>query len=141
MVVDSNEINRMNKTIEVLDSNYNAMLQWVVATQQGYNMCDYLVRNGWGKIAVYGMNDIGNCVVRELLKDKRVELMYVIDQGWPKLYFDVDCYKLNELPRDDKPDLVIVSLPGIFDDVVKDIRLELDSTIMSITEVVFEMSI
>ena len=130
-------INRLNTYYE----NFNATLQFLVAKQNGNMMDDYLYSLGYEKVAVYGMNDLGNCVVRELKDSKIVRLLYAVDQGSPKLFFDIDCYRLNEVPLDNKPDIVIVTLPYLYDEIYKDIEKALDRPTMSITQLVYDMDV
>ena len=127
--------------IGTLHENYNVMLQWVVALQHGNSMVEYLSRNGYKKIAVYGMNDIGNCVVRELMSESEAELIYVIDQGDPKLYFDVECFRLDDIPKQNKPDIIIVALPYLYEKLKDEIRNKTGCNTVSITEIVYEMDI
>ena len=121
--------------------NYNAALQFLVAKQNGRKMEDYLKALGYNSVAVYGMNDLGNCVVRELKDSKTVRLLYALDQGSPKLYFDIDCYKLDEVPPNKKPDIVIVTLPYLYDEIHKDIERTLDRPTISITQLVYDMDV
>jgi len=127
--------------IETLYENYNAMLQWVVAMQHNRSLADYLVSNGYKKIAVYGMNDIGNCVVREIINSMELELVYTIDQGNPKLYFDVDCYRLDDIPRNDRPDVIVVALPYLYESIKDEIMAKTCCKTLSVTEIVFEMDL
>ena len=123
----------------LLHANYNVALQWLVAMQHGNKMEQYLINNGYRKIAVYGMNEIGNCVARELYKSKAVSFLYAIDQGEPKLYLDIDCYSLESAKKKEKPDLIIVALPYDYEKIKDEIEAEMGCLTKSITEIVFEM--
>lgn len=116
---------------------YNVMQQWVVMLQNKISISEYLLQNGYKKIAVYGMSDIGNCLAAEITEDNKCDLLYAIDQGEPKLYTDISCIKLDEISRYDKPDLIIVTLPHIFEEIRDKIALLCDCKIKSITEIVY----
>ncbi len=128
-----------NEVLGILHENYNAMLQWMVATQHGYRLDEYLAAKNYCRIAVYGMNEIGNCVVRELIDSDRVSFCYAIDQGTPKLYFDIPCFKLDEIPKEKKVDLIIVALPYWYDSIKSEIEGVTGIKTASITELVYEM--
>ena len=124
-----------------LNEYYNATLQWLVAYQSGFRLDTYLNSMGIKTIAVYGMNDIGNCIVRELISNDKVSFLYAIDQGAPKLYFDIDCCTLEELADKPVPDMVIVAVPHIFTEVRKDIIGRINTKVISITQLVYDMCI
>ena len=125
--------------VATMRENYNAVLQFLVAKQHGKRMDDYLFRRGYSNIAVYGMNDIGNAVIRELMDSDLVKIEYAIDQGNPKLYFDVDCYRLDGIPKNRRVDLVIVTLTHLYDQVKKDIEKYYICPVISVTDIVYEM--
>ena len=116
---------------------YNVMQQWVVMLQKKISLSEYLLRNGYKKIALYGMSDIGNCLAIEIKEDNKCDLLYAIDQGEPKLYTDIICIKLDEISYYEKPDLIIITLPHIFQDIREKIALLCDCEIKSITEIIY----
>lgn len=59
---------------------YLLMNQWVKVKQESKNLSLYFERNGYKKIAVYGMSYAGETLVNEL-KDSNTEVVYGIDQG------------------------------------------------------------
>lgn len=128
-----------NDLIALLHENYNVTLQWLVAMQHGNKLEDYLIKNGYKKIAVYGMNEIGNCVARELVRSEVVRFLYAIDQGEPKLYIDVKCFRLNDIFDKEKPDIIIVALPFLFEKIHREIENATGCITKSITEIVYEM--
>lgn len=122
-----------------LHENYNVALQWLVAMQNGCSLEDYLYKEGYKNVVVYGMNDIGNCVVRSLYKSSKINFLYAIDQGDPKLYFDIKCFKLAEIPSQPKADVIIVALPSIYEDIKDDIERVTGCKTLDIAEIVYEM--
>lgn len=117
---------------------FNVMLQWTLLLQKGIKIDEYLSSKGYKSIVIYGMSDIGNCLAGELLESKQCELLYTIDQGTPKLYYDVKCYRLNELNGLDKPDIIIITLPHIYEKIKNDVGQKIDCKIQSITELVYD---
>ena len=74
---------------------YNAMLQWLLLKQKRKSISEYLYKQGYRKLAIYGMSDIGNCLYGDLIEKQFCDVLYAIDQGVPKLYYDIMCYNLS----------------------------------------------
>ena len=106
--------------------------------QKGIKVDEYLSAKGYKKIVIYGMSDIGNCLAGELLQSTQCELLYTIDQGMPKLYYDVKCYRLNEINGLRKPDIIIITLPHIYEKIKADVKRKVDCELVSITELVYD---
>ena len=134
-------MNEDQKLVNILHENYNTTLQWVVAMQHGHRLDEFLKGRGYQKIAVYGMNDLGNCVVREILNSDELEILFVLDQGEPKLYFDIDCYHLETMPTDVRPDVIIVALPFLYEEIKDNIQIVSKCKTISIKDMVYEMDI
>lgn len=117
---------------------FNAVLQWLVLKEHGIKIDDFLAASDYKNIAIYGMGDMGNCFYMEIRNSKKVKFLYSIDQGFPKLYFDIPCYKLDELSNRQVPDLVVVMLPNVFESIKKDVESVLRCDVISITELVYE---
>lgn len=71
------------------------MNQWVKVKQEGKNLSLYFERNGYKKIAVYGMSYAGETLVNEL-KDSNTKVVYGIDQRADSLYADIDIVSMDE---------------------------------------------
>lgn len=117
---------------------FNVMLQWVFLSQKGVDIGRYLEKNGYYKIAVYGMADIGNCLAGQIIKSGHCKLLYGIDQGFPKLYYDIPCYKLEHIAELEQPDVVIVTLPHIYEEIKEDIEQTVRWETMSVTELIYD---
>lgn len=116
---------------------YNAMLQWTLLYQKNRTLSEYLYNIGYEKIAIYGMSDMGNCLAGDLIGSKYCKCLYAIDQGNAKLFYDIKCYKLTELPKLAKPDLVVVTVPHAYDQIKMEISRMGCFNIISITELVY----
>ena len=56
------------------------MNQWVSNHQKGKSLISYFEKNNYKKIAVYGMNYIGNTLIDEL-KNSQITVEYGIDKN------------------------------------------------------------
>ena len=93
------------------------MAAWVDMLQHKTNLTDYLRDNGYEKIAIYGMRDLGERLYHEL-KLGGIEPVCVIDRG-DVPYGELPIYK----PQDELPelDLIIVTAEYYLEDIRKDL--------------------
>ena len=127
----------MSKELEKYREYYNAVLQWLVLKQNNIKIDDFLYSCNYKKIVIYGMGDMGNCFYMEIRNSKKVKFLYAIDQGFPKLYFDIPCYKLSELCDKEVPDLVVIMLPNLYNEIRVDVKKIVKCDTISITELVY----
>ena len=126
------------KELEKYREYYNTTLQWLVLKEHGLSIADFLVAYNYKNVAIYGMGDMGNCFYMEIRDSKEINFLYAIDQGFPKLYFDIPCYRLNELNDKEVPDLVVVMLPHIYEDLKQKLTEILPCDIVPINELVYK---
>lgn len=65
------------------------MNQWVKIKQKGKNLESYFKKNGYKRIAVYGMSYVDETLVEEL-KNSDIIIAYGIDQKAESIYPDVE---------------------------------------------------
>lgn len=116
---------------------YNVMQQWVLLYQKGLFLSEYLAKNGIKNIVIYGMSDIGNCVLGDIIRSGVCQCLYTLDQGNAKLYYDIKCYRLSELNKLEKPDLIIVTVPHVYEQIKNSIENLGNYNVVSITELVY----
>lgn len=115
---------------------YLMMNQWVKVKQENKSLADYLERNGYKEIAIYGMNYAGETLLSELA-GSGVKVKYGIDQKANEKYLDIDVIS----PDDDLPDVdaVIVTAITFFDEIEEKLLEKLDCPILSLEDVLYEM--
>lgn len=67
---------------------YLMMCQWMRVKQEGKNIADFLLENGYIKIAIYGMSYVGKYLLCEL-KNSDVFVKYGIDQRANEMDSDI----------------------------------------------------
>lgn len=60
--------------------------QWLKLHNSGRKLEDYFIKNNIYRIAIYGMDDIGNRVQEELYQSEKVEIAYMIDEDAYRKY-------------------------------------------------------
>lgn len=116
-------------------SELNALMQqWVKTYQLGHQIEDYFYKNDYKKIAIYGMNEIGYMVLRELAGSK-IEVLYCIDKNAENICAKIDvCKPDGELPP---VDAVVVAVVHVYDEVKVTLSEKLYCPIISFSDVVW----
>lgn len=138
-VIGKVEGDRLSKTQSMSDKHFALFLmmnQWVKVKQKGKNLSDYFERNGYKRIAVYGMSYAGETLVDEL-KESKTEVVYGIDQNAHSLYADIDIVSAEDALED--VDAVIVTAITFFDEIEKNLSQKLDCPIISLDDVLYEI--
>lgn len=118
---------------------YDVGIKLLKAKQDDKKLEGYFTRNGYREIAIYGMADIGNCLWKELKGSREVRVIYGIDQGMPKTEEDIRVYRLEDIRNLEQPDVVVVTLPHIYDVIEAEIKKYVECKIVSVMEVVGSM--
>ena len=112
------------------------MNQWVKVKQEGKNLASYFEREGYQKIAIYGMHYAGETLVEEL-QGSNVEIKYGIDQNADKIYADF----LIVTPDSDleEVDAVVVTSITFFEEIEEVLNAKMDCPILSLEDIVCQI--
>lgn len=112
------------------------MNQWVKVKQEGKSLSSYFEKNGYKKIAVYGMSYAGETFIEEL-RNSNVEVVYGIDQRAGSIYADVDIISIeSEL---EPVDAVVVTAITFFDEIEEKLREKVNCPIISLEDILYEV--
>ncbi len=114
---------------------YFILLQWIKVHQEGRNLEDFFIKNGYKSVAIYGMKELGEALLDEL-RDSQIEVKYGIDRDAYAIYTDIDVFKPDDCP--DEADVVVVTAVHYYDEIKKMLQGRLDCEIISIEEVVWK---
>lgn len=112
------------------------MNQWVRVKQQGKNLSFYFKKNGYKRIAVYGMGHIGQTLVDEL-KQTSIEVEYSIDQNAKYLYADIDIVTLDD--KLEEVDAIVVTAITFFDEIAEKLSGRINCPIISLEDILCEV--
>lgn len=112
------------------------MNQWVKLKQESKNVADYLKKEGYNQIAIYGMSYVGETLLNEL-KNTEIDVAYGIDKNAVGIYADVDVYSVEDDLK--QVDAVIVTAITFYDEVVKALQKKIDCPIMSLEDILYEI--
>ena len=115
---------------------YLLMNQWVKLKQKGINLSKYFEKNGYNRIAIYGMSYVGETLVEEL-KETNTEVVYGIDRNAENIWID----NMNVLSLDDEledVDAVVVTAISFYDNIKDSLSRKLACPIVSLEDILYE---
>lgn len=112
------------------------MNQWVKVKQEGKNLAEYFEKNGYQKIAVYGMSYAGETLVDEL-NGTGIEVLYGIDKKAESIYSDLDIVTLEEELRD--TDVIVVTAITFFDEIMEELKEKVRCPVVSLEEILYSL--
>lgn len=112
------------------------MNQWVKVKQEGKNVSDYLEKNDYKSIAIYGMSYAGEALVREL-SDSAIEVKYGIDKNAAGVYSELKLVT----PEDEleEVDAVVVTAISFFEDIEKNLSNKLKADIIALDDILYNL--
>lgn len=112
------------------------MNQWVKVKQEGKNLSNYFEKNGYKKIAIYGMSYAGETLVEEL-RNSEVEVMYGIDKNADNLYAEFDVVSPENV--EDNVDAVVVTPIFFMDEIEEMLSEKFSCPIISLEDILYEV--
>lgn len=126
-------INLISKQEEVLKT-YE---KWMEICQKGQSISNYLVKNKYSNVAIYGLGRLGKQLYRELIcSDINVE--YVIDRSCRQkgeLYGQTLCCHPEEKLKE--TELIIITVPSEAKEIGIQLRKKVTCPVKSINEILF----
>lgn len=136
----SNVLGEANEKNRKLSDKHLALFllmnQWVKIKQERKNVSSYLEKNGYKRIAIYGMSYVGETLVSEL-DDTEIEILYGIDQNAKGIYTDIKILSLEEDFED--VDAVIVTAITCFDEIQEELGKKINCPIINIEDILYDM--
>lgn len=118
-----------------LNEFYFIMLQWLRVHNEGRSLANYFIKNGYRTVAIYGMKELGETLLKEL-RQGGVEVRYAIDRDADKLFVNIDIRKPEG--HLDSVDVVVVTAVHYYEEIRKDLSSKMSADIVSLEDVVWE---
>ena len=124
------------KNADQFSDYYTLMRQWVQVYQEGHTLADYFKKEGYQKIALYGMNDLCYMMLKEL-EGSDTEVLYCIDRNADNLFTKVKVLR----PDEDLPyvDAVVVAVVQYYGEVKADLGKKMTCPVLSLADIVWEV--
>lgn len=131
---DSN--NKIKEMSEKHLALFLLMNQWVKVKQGNKSLASYFDKNGYKKIAIYGMSYVGESLIREL-RGSSVEVAYGIDKNADGIYADIEVFSAeDELPQ---VDAIIVTSITFYEEIQEILLQKISCPIISLEDVLYEI--
>lgn len=114
--------------------SYLMMDQWVRIKQEGRSLSTYFQKNGYQRIAIYGMNYSGITLLDEL-SGSEIEVKYGIDANADQIYLDIPVYKLSD--ELEPVDAIVVSPIYYFDEIEQNVSEKMSCPVIPLDDVIF----
>lgn len=115
---------------------YLMMNQWVKVKQEGKNLSEYFERNGYRRIAVYGMSYAGETLVEEL-EGTGIEVSYGIDQRAESLYVNLEVVTMEEELKE--VDAVVVTAVTYYEEIAEQLGERVSCPVLSLEDILYEV--
>lgn len=116
---------------------YLLMNDWVHIKQNRKSLSSYFEKNGYKKIAIYGMNYVGETLVKEL-QGTNIEIAVGIDKNANSMTSSIKLVTIENF--EDIVDAVIVTPIVFFDSIADSLEKKIDCPVVSIEDVVYEVN-
>ena len=130
------EVQGRVKVEDRLRAYYDITNRWIQLKNEGKNLSEYFEENGYKKIAIYGMGNLG-LRLHEELRNSVTKVEYGVDHMHGEMLKDLNVYCLKEVNSIDDVDAIVVTPVFAFDDIKKDLEEKTDKPIISLNSVVF----
>lgn len=116
---------------------FQMMNKWVKVKQEGKNLSLYFEKEGYKKIAIYGMSYVGETLLDEL-KDADIQVAYGIDQRADEIYTDLEVFTMED--DLEEVDAVVVTAITFFAEIEEKLTDKVDCRIISLEDILYEVS-
>lgn len=114
---------------------YFIMLQWIRIHQEGRSLANYFEKKKYKTVAIYGMKELGEALLRELTNTDIV-VKYGIDRDADNIYVGLDVIRPDE--ELSEVDVVVVTAVHYFNAIEEELSQRLDAKIVSLEDIVWE---
>jgi len=130
---------RVDEATRLSEKHFGIMLvldHWIAVKQDGKNLAKFFEKNGYKKIAIYGMSYVGERLVNEL-KGSDIQVAYGIDKNAANIYSEVE---IKVLEDDLEPvDIIVVTAVSFFDEIESELVKKVSCPVISIEDVLYEI--
>lgn len=126
-----------DKKVDKFKSYYNMLNQWLTVKQEGGSLSEYFDKNDYTRVAIYGLGEMGSRLIDEL-KGTKTEIAYGIDKNIENTFSGIQAYSLENVPMDEKVDVVVVTATFAFNEIKEQLNNVFDCDVISLEDVVFE---
>lgn len=126
-------IERLLETIKKNNKIVDVYERWMRLETRSGGVYQFILDNGFRKVAIYGMGNLGRSLCDEL-SHNQVEVVYVIDKNKSINCSGYQCYTMqDELPE---ADVVIITPITYFEEISKELSKKLTCPLLSLDDII-----
>lgn len=110
------------------------MIKWNQLRKSGISCVEYLIREGYRDISIYGCGDIGKLYCDELLDNPNIRVIEFIDRMDKDSYKNIPVVKLESMKKE--TEAVIVTPIADYLDIAVNLYLKTDAKLISLEDIV-----
>jgi lactate dehydrogenase-like 2-hydroxyacid dehydrogenase len=133
-IKEEKRLDKMEDSTKKQLTFYNLLIAWLELKQEGRELSEYFEFNNIKTIAVYGMKELGERLVREL-KGSGIEIKYIIDKNIDNIDTSLPKYKPDDTLEE--VDAVVVTAVYYYQDIEETLSKKMDCQIISLEDVVY----
>lgn len=146
-VLNCNELEEMREIINKDNSGSYRMKIikiydfWMYLNIRGRRIEDYLLDHNYKKIAIYGMNYLGNRLYDELYGGN-IEIVFGIDSEADGIEYDIPVLKIDApefVQKIEKVDAIIITVVSLYQRILYDLQEKCDKPSIPMEEILIEM--
>lgn len=111
--------------------------RWIQNKQEGKEIGDYLKKNGFENVIIYGMSYIGKLLYKELANED-ITIKYLIDQKENIIFNGIEVKNIKD--KIDSADVIIVTSIYYFEEIEEKIGVKFDCPIVSFADIVYKIA-
>lgn len=131
---DSFALYKLQKQRDKQSILFRLLNQWLMNYQNGIRIENYLLAQGFHKIAIYGCGMLGDRLYQELI-DSGVEVAYGIDQRGTAIIPNLQIYRLQDCIKE--VDGIIVTVIPEFSEIRRSLKEKVTCPIISLEDVIY----
>ncbi len=134
-----------NRVFDILKKDYDRILginelayQMILIDVERHPLRDMIQKINPGSIAVYGMGELGERIIDDLLMNTSINVLYGMDKNACDKKMIIPVYTLEEAKENEKPDMILLTTFTNDDKLKKLIEKEMNTKVYSLEEIIYE---
>lgn len=136
----SDLLNQSYRMTEKFQIYFDLTVDWCIGHMKGKRISEWILKNGYSDLAIYGMGPLGKMLFIELQDNQDIYVKYGLDRN--KVQADgINIYNLDD--QLEEVDLIVVTVVASYEAVKKEIeeRVKFPCRVVSLLQLVEEMYI
>ncbi len=134
-----------NRVYDILKKDYERILginelayQMILIDVERHPLRDMIQKLNPASIAVYGMGELGERIVDDLLLNTSINVLYGMDKNACDKRMIIPVYTLEEAKENEKPEIILLTTFTRDDRLKKLIEKEMETKVYSLEEIIYE---